>query len=209
MSSPYSSSRLRRKSGFCASNRASGAGVSEKPGRLRASLRSLACSFRLLRFSRNAADSRSLRAADCSALPGLAIMGIQSTLAAARQQPVRLRLKPPCGKDRRAFSASICRAKGREVRCRSSVVEHSLGKGEVLSSILSGSTIPPHIRNALRAHFIRFQLTSELPPPAEAAATKKDMASPESLNGRACVPPSQLGKVACSTWKTILPPSTL
>jgi hypothetical protein len=26
------------------------------------------------------------------------------------------------------------------LRCRSSVVEHSLGKGEVLSSILSGST---------------------------------------------------------------------
>src|SRR5262249_22811580 len=29
------------------------------------------------------------------------------------------------------------------LRCRSSVVEHSLGKGEVHSSILCGSTIPP------------------------------------------------------------------
>jgi hypothetical protein len=28
--------------------------------------------------------------------------------------------------------------------CRSSVVEHSIGNGEVDSSILSGSTIPPH-----------------------------------------------------------------
>ena len=28
-------------------------------------------------------------------------------------------------------------------RCRSSVVEHSLGKGEVESSILSGSTMGP------------------------------------------------------------------
>ena len=32
------------------------------------------------------------------------------------------------------------RALDRPIRCRSSVVEHSLGKGEVLSSILSGST---------------------------------------------------------------------
>jgi hypothetical protein len=30
---------------------------------------------------------------------------------------------------------------GRRKRCRSSVVEHSLGKGEVVSSILTGSTI--------------------------------------------------------------------
>jgi hypothetical protein len=30
---------------------------------------------------------------------------------------------------------------GRSQRCRSSVVEHSLGKGEVVSSILPGSTI--------------------------------------------------------------------
>ena len=37
-------------------------------------------------------------------------------------------------------------------RCRSSVVEHSLGKGEADSSILSGSTIfPLHIKHL--AHF--------------------------------------------------------
>ena len=50
-----------------------------------------------------------------------------------------LRLSPPYGKDRpasggifRFFRACSC--------CRSSVVEHSIGNGEVDSSILSGST---------------------------------------------------------------------
>ena len=50
----------------------------------------------------------------------------------------------------RVASGRGCAAKGdplesagfRAGRCRSSVVEHSLGKGEVESSILSGSTIP-------------------------------------------------------------------
>src|SRR5579863_4312443 len=65
----------------------------------------------------------------------------------------RLRSRPPYGKDRRAFFASICRAKGRKACCRSSVVEHSLGKGEVLSSILSGSTMTPARRPAPRTHF--------------------------------------------------------
>jgi hypothetical protein len=51
-----------------------------------------------------------------------------------------LRKTPPYGKDRPGFFARIRRVKGRRARCRSSVVEHSLGKGEVLSSILSGST---------------------------------------------------------------------
>ena len=37
-------------------------------------------------------------------------------------------------RDRIHFSAPI------RARCRSSVVEHSLGKGEVVSSILTGST---------------------------------------------------------------------
>jgi hypothetical protein len=32
------------------------------------------------------------------------------------------------------------RIKSRRARCRSSVVEHPLGKGEVVSSILTGST---------------------------------------------------------------------
>ena len=55
----------------------------------------------------------------------------------------RLRERGPCGKNRppvngRRGRIYFCK----EVRacCRSSVVEHSLGKGEVDSSILSGST---------------------------------------------------------------------
>ena len=40
---------------------------------------------------------------------------------------------------------------GQPVCCRSSVVEHSLGKGEVESSILSGSTIQlPEIVKSVR-----------------------------------------------------------
>ena len=41
---------------------------------------------------------------------------------------------PACFPGSRAFAA----------RCRSSVVEHSLGKGEVVSSILTGSTTYVH-----------------------------------------------------------------
>src|SRR5262249_61651101 len=55
----------------------------------------------------------------------------------------RLCLRPlrPCGKDRRAFSADAHPAfSPPAMRCRSSVVEHPLGKGEVVSSILTGST---------------------------------------------------------------------
>jgi hypothetical protein len=44
------------------------------------------------------------------------------------------RIGPPC----RGLFRPILK---REVRCRSSVVEHSIGNGEVDSSILSGSTI--------------------------------------------------------------------
>jgi hypothetical protein len=36
----------------------------------------------------------------------------------------------------------------RRQRCRSSVVEHSLGKGEVVSSILTGSTIKSLLHKA-------------------------------------------------------------
>ena len=58
----------------------------------------------------------------------------------------RLRERGPCGKNRPPVNGR----RGRiyfctEVRacCRSSVVEHSLGKGEVVSSILPGSTRKP------------------------------------------------------------------
>src|SRR3989442_8621749 len=44
----------------------------------------------------------------------------------------------PCGKDRR--TRGRCPFSHPARRCRSSVVEHPLGKGEVVSSILTGST---------------------------------------------------------------------
>lgn len=54
---------------------------------------------------------------------------------------IRLRRRMPCGKERprRAGAPLADSPPGR--CCRSSVVEHSLGKGEVVSSILPGSTI--------------------------------------------------------------------
>src|SRR5436309_5416714 len=55
-----------------------------------------------------------------------------------RLNGARLRHFWPCGKDRRArFNRHF---RNRTRRCRSSVVEHPLGKGEVVSSILTGST---------------------------------------------------------------------
>jgi hypothetical protein len=41
-------------------------------------------------------------------------------------------------------------------RCRSSVVEHSIGNGEVDSSILSGSTIPLHAKALQNQHKSKF-----------------------------------------------------
>src|SRR4029077_13497826 len=51
----------------------------------------------------------------------------------------RLRRCGPYGKDRR-IRGRIPSVSHPARRCRSSVVEHSLGKGEVVSSILTGST---------------------------------------------------------------------
>jgi hypothetical protein len=51
-----------------------------------------------------------------------------------------LRRCGPYGKDRR-IRGRIPSVSHPARRCRSSVVEHSLGKGEVVSSILTGSTI--------------------------------------------------------------------
>jgi hypothetical protein len=72
----------------------------------------------------------------------------------------RLRLLRPCGKDRRvpARERRPLPARG-PARCRSSVVEHPLGKGEVVSSILTGSTIKTPINRG----FVNQALPS--PPP--------------------------------------------
>src|SRR5262249_14132653 len=51
----------------------------------------------------------------------------------------RLRLRQPYGKDRAGFGGSAAPSVPLQC-CRSSVVEHPLGKGEVGSSILTGST---------------------------------------------------------------------
>src|ERR1700733_1510241 len=87
-----------------------------------------------------------------------------------RKPQVRLRHLARYGKDRRlflCFPASICRVWAGLGRCRSSVVEHPLGKGEVLSSILSGSTRPPAINRAMTSEFPcrRCSRWTSLPPP--------------------------------------------
>jgi hypothetical protein len=112
--------------------------------------RPLACALRRLRFSRNAALKRSrlafsgvfgpssfIRSKITTVRPHQEDLGRRSDLA-------RLRRFPPYGKDRRVRGRfESCRFPRPARRCRSSVVEHSLGKGEVVSSILPGSTIPP------------------------------------------------------------------
>jgi hypothetical protein len=64
------------------------------------------------------------------------MVGSKHAVQGAATAAARLRPNCPYGKDRGVFAGSFSVR-----RCRSSVVEHSLGKGEVLSSILSGSTI--------------------------------------------------------------------
>ena len=60
--------------------------------------------------------------------------------ALAATPPECLRQKGPCGKNRPPEGAFWPILYSRAC-CRSSVVEHSIGNGEVDSSILSGSTI--------------------------------------------------------------------
>src|SRR5215831_16415145 len=70
--------------------------------------------------------------------------GRHATEASRRDRPfhgARLRHVRPCGKDRSARAPFLIgRFSHPARRCRSSVVEHPLGKGEVVSSILTGST---------------------------------------------------------------------
>src|SRR5262245_40042974 len=73
--------------------------------------------------------------------------GRHATEASRRDRPfhgARLRHVRPCGKDRSARAPFLIgRFSHPARRCRSSVVEHPLGKGEVVSSILTGSTTKP------------------------------------------------------------------
>jgi hypothetical protein len=91
---------------------------------------------------------RPLRAGLVGANPEWPGAHCSSTGWAPARGEARLRAHRRCGKDRPAFNSvwrSTCAAgaadgDGLKACCRSSVVEHSLGKGEVDSSILSGST---------------------------------------------------------------------
>ena len=72
-------------------------------------------------------------------MPG-ATLGLGAALALAFTRPG---LRPRAGGARRTAASA-------KVRCCSSVVEHSLGKGEVESSILSCSTIYLNKNNGLQ-----------------------------------------------------------
>ena len=117
-------------------------GASELPAR------AFAWTLRRLRFSRSAAPKRRCCLIFSARFP--------RTSMDARLRPEGTRRKPcaewssqgaclrhvgPCGKDRSARAPfPIGRFSHPAWRCRSSVVEHPLGKGEVVSSILTGST---------------------------------------------------------------------
>jgi hypothetical protein len=78
-------------------------------------------------------------------------------------------------------ASQIRRRKGQ--RCRSSVVEHSLGKGEVESSILSGSTIYPLIlRNFLEMTALAALRNDE----SKRAAWRQDSCEIRALKKRCC-----------------------
>lgn len=107
----------------------------------------LACPLRLLSGSRGSLMPRHIR---CDIVSGSLAFGL-APRQALWQCPPRL----PSGHHARRFNgallfswAPVAAPKSR-TGCRSSVVEHSLGKGEVESSIPSGSTI--RIPNKSRA----------------------------------------------------------
>lgn len=118
--------------------------------------RERACAFRLRRFARSSSARRAFRwswvvegvllsfavmAAGPNRSPCSIVMSERNTYHCGRPMSAQktsrlsdrhnLRSRESCG-----------RSPPHSGRCRSSVVEHSLGKGEVESSILSGSTIP-------------------------------------------------------------------
>ena len=118
--------------------------------------RSRACSLRRCRFARSCLARRSLR----GSLGGLLFIGSGvSRLSAARGRRPLLVLRSPDRPGSFAHSHELAQFAASALRwpvgcgrsaalsrsCRSSGVEHSLGKGEVESSNLSGSTrFAPH-----------------------------------------------------------------
>ena len=127
-------------------------------------VRPFAWALRRLRFSRNAAPRRRCWLA-FSVLFGRSSMAARIRAGATRRKADSradatvggdgpcLRRFGPYGKDRR-IRGRIPSISHSARRCRSSVVEHSLGKGEVVSSILTGSTRKAHeIRAFSIPHF--------------------------------------------------------
>ena len=114
------------------------------------SIRCRACALRRCRFARNAAARRSARrSASVFWLPELAVFWDFTMAGECRERAMNssqetcLHLRKPCGMFRRALRGAFLAAGFSAARCcRSSGVEHSLGKGEVECSNHSGSTIP-------------------------------------------------------------------
>ena len=122
--------------------------------------RPLACALRRLRFSRSAALRRRSRRA-FSGLFGPSFMRPDYDPPAPQGRPGRRLEARACANSGHVariatFAAVLNPVDFRKParRCRSSVVEHSLGKGEVVSSILTGSTRKAHeIRAFSIPHF--------------------------------------------------------
>ena len=111
------------------------------------------CALRLRRFSRSAAARRRLRPADFSLLLSSFPVDVMAALScpglALQPEP----LSCACGGPVAVSAAFAPFHFGRaHARCRSSVVEHPLGKGEVECSIHSGSTIPNFHSDTSRRH---------------------------------------------------------
>src|SRR4029077_543323 len=112
---------------------------------------SRACCLRRLRFSRSATARRALRAARASALPLVPVLPLVTMAAlktcppspgnaASADWPLACAGMPPMASIAPPFHLGYWPLSRHPACCRSSVVEHSLGKGEVVSSILTGST---------------------------------------------------------------------
>ena len=118
-------------------------------GRSRRARAPLACALRRLRFSRSAAPQAALLGLLFPALRTIAhaaeicrpAPAVEGRNAASARAAALAPLAPLWQGSPRFAAAFRLRDFAPARRCRSSVVEHPLGKGEVVSSILTGSTI--------------------------------------------------------------------
>ena len=113
------------------------------------SVRWRACSLRRRKFARNASARRSVRKSaavfwspEAPVLPDFTIEGECRWRGVNSSQETCLHLRSPCGMVRRVLQGAVFAVGFFATKCcRSSGVEHSLGKGEVECSNHSGSTI--------------------------------------------------------------------